>query len=628
MACAGLAHAAPPLEAYGKLPAIDMIRLSPSGNHLAFIAADGETRKLFIRNVGGDALLVSRVGTSKIRDIEWAGDDYLLMVASYTYKFSNGAIDKWSYSTRVELGVVLEANLKTGKVTRLLANDEGDTFGGAALYLGSRNANGTWYAYLVADNRRMGQFIYRVNLDTGDDKPLPNFQGADLGYLLDSNGRVAARERYAESTRLWSLMEGASGLRLVAERRSDLDRVALKGLGRTPGTGIVEEMGPRADTYDEYVLSSGAKPTRLFENLSPQSLIRDPNTHLLIGATLPRDGGAVFFDAKLQQRYDAIRRGFAAYHLGLESLSANLDRAVIKTDGGDDPGTYWLVDLTSGKAEDLMSAYPSIGQKDVGSTHMFQYKSSDGVNLEGVLTLPPDSAGKNVPLVVIPHGGPIDIYDWVGFDFWAQAFASRGYAVFQPNYRGSGGYGAAFRESGFGQWGHKMLTDINDGVISLSGAGVIDPKRVCIVGASYGGYAALAGVTIQHGLYRCAVAVAAVSDVGSVMGPDSDSSSTAGARYTRAVFGASFAGASAIADISPLRHAKEADAPILLIHGKDDTRVPIVHSLSMNAALKAAGKPVDFLQLDSEDHFWSHEATRLQIINASVAFVQKYNPVQ
>jgi dipeptidyl aminopeptidase/acylaminoacyl peptidase len=625
MVGAGAAQAAPPLEAYGKLPAIDLVRLSPSGKKIAFIAVDGETRKLFVRNVDGDALLASAVGTSKIRGIEWAGDDYVLIQASYTWKYGTGELSKWNLSTRAELSVVLEANLKTGQVTRLLAKDQSDTFGGAVFSLDPVQLDGRWYAYMFTYNLRMGAYLYRVDLDTGEDKPVPNFQGADLAYLIDADGHVSARAHYVESTRSLSVMEGGSGSTVVLARPSDLNRVELVGLGRTAGTGVVEEQG-KTDKFDEYVLKPGATPTPLFAGLQPDGFIYDPVTRLLIGARLPRNGGELFFDPKLQRRDEALHKSFAAYHVTLESFSSGFDRAVIKTDGGDDPGTYWLVDLTTGKAEDLMSAYPGIDQKDVGPTSIFKYQAADGLPLEGVLTLPPGSPGRGLPLVVIPHGGPIDLNDWTKFDFWAQAFASRGYAVFQPNYRGSSGYGAAFREAGMGEWGGKMLTDISNGVAALAKAGVINPKRVCIAGASYGGYAALAGVTIQHGLYRCSVAVSAVSDVGAVMLAAGDSGQTASGRFNQQMFGASFAGATALRRISPLLHADEADAPILLIHGKDDTTVPFVHSLGMSQVLAKAGKTYEFLPLEGEDHFWSKEVTRQQILAASVAFVQKYNP--
>jgi len=181
------------------------------------------------------------------------------------------------------------------------------------------------------------------------------------------------------------------------------------------------------------------------------------------------------------------------------------------TNGGDDSGTYWLVDIAKHSAVPLGYQYPTINAEDVGPVRMVDWKAADGLALRGVLTLPPGRAAKNLPLVVLPHGGP-EARDYPTFDWWAQAFASRGYAVFQPNFRGSDGYGVAIRNAGFGQWGRKMQTDISDGVAELAKQGIVDPKRACIVGGSYGGYAAEAGVTVQHGLYRCAVSMAGVSD--------------------------------------------------------------------------------------------------------------------
>jgi dipeptidyl aminopeptidase/acylaminoacyl peptidase len=226
-------------------------------------------------------------------------------------------------------------------------------------------------------------------------------------------------------------------------------------------------------------------------------------------------------------------------------------------------------------------------------------------------------------VVVLPHGGP-EARDYPVFDWWAQAFVSQGYAVFQPNFRGSHGYGAQFVEAGQGEWGRKMQTDVSDGLAALARQGIVDPKRACIVGASYGGYAALAGVTLQQGLYRCAVADAGVSDPAEMLryafresgGPSSET------RYWRSFMGPELE----LNTISPLHLAAKADAPILLVHGKDDTIVPYDQSVAMDRALLAAGKTVDFVTMPNEDHFLSREATRLQMLKASVAFVEKYNP--
>jgi dipeptidyl aminopeptidase/acylaminoacyl peptidase len=140
----------------------------------------------------------------------------------------------------------------------------------------------------------------------------------------------------------------------------------------------------------------------------------------------------------------------------------------------------------------------AIEPEQVGPISTVAYTAADGLELDGILTLPPGREAKDLPLVMLPHGGP-HAYDEVAFDWWAQAFASRGYAVFQPNFRGSTNRDDAFVRAGYGEWGRKMQSDISDGLQALADKGIVDPKRACIVGASYGGYAALAGVTLQQG---------------------------------------------------------------------------------------------------------------------------------
>jgi dipeptidyl aminopeptidase/acylaminoacyl peptidase len=173
-----------------------------------------------------------------------------------------------------------------------------------------------------------------------------------------------------------------------------------------------------------------------------------------------------------------------------------------------------------------------------------------------------------------------------------------------------------------------MLTDISDGVAALATQHIIDPKRACIVGASYGGYAALAGVTIQHGLYRCSVAFAGVSDLVSFRNwrITRSGNDQATIRYWEAAFRGETSDGPKLDEISPAKHADQADAPVLLIHGKDDTVVPIEQSHRMEGALKGARKPVEIIELQGQDHDLSDEATRIQMLKASVAFVEKNNP--
>jgi dipeptidyl aminopeptidase/acylaminoacyl peptidase len=254
---------------------------------------------------------------------------------------------------------------------------------------------------------------------------------------------------------------------------------------------------------------------------------------------------------------------------------------------------------------------------------MIHYQAGDGLDIAAVLTLPPDIPAKNLPIVVLPHGGP-GARDYPGFDWWAQAFASRGYAVLQPNFRGSTGYGETFRRAGFGEWGRKMQSDMSDGLQYLVSEGVVDPKRACIMGASYGGYAALAGVTLQKGVYRCAVSVAGVSDLGErayTLLQERGSDST-----LRRVLKQEIGSGKDLTAVSPIYFAKSADAPILLIHGKDDIVVHYDQSADMAKALRKAGRPFEFVTLAGEDHWLSKSATRLAMLEAALAFVEKHNP--
>ncbi len=230
-------------------------------------------------------------------------------------------------------------------------------------------------------------------------------------------------------------------------------------------------------------------------------------------------------------------------------------------------------------------------------------------------------------MIVFPHGGP-QARDTLGFDWWAQALAARGYAVLQPNYRGSD-LNQKWVESGYGEWGRKMQTDLSDGLAYLAAQGIVDPKRACIVGASYGGYAALAGVSIQSGIYRCAVSVAGVSDPANMLqwvaGKEAYGAKI-GTRYWERFLGVANPGDKKLDAISPLKHADKITVPLMLIHGREDSTVPYEQSTDMVKALKRAGRTPEFVTLDKEDHYLSRSATRLQMLKSSLAFLEKNNP--
>lgn len=196
--------------------------------------------------------------------------------------------------------------------------------------------------------------------------------------------------------------------------------------------------------------------------------------------------------------------------------------------------------------------------------------------------------------------------------------------MLQPNFRGSTNNDDAFMNAGNGEWGKKMQTDISDGLNHLAAEGIIDPKRVCIMGASYGGYAAMAGVTLQNGIYKCSVAVAGVSDLNLFVNREARESGNA--RELRDAWLKMMGDRRELGQVSPRSFADRADSPLLLIHGVDDTVVPIQQSQVMADALKAKGKPYEFVVLDGEDHWLSRGETRLRMLSKAMKFVQTHNP--
>jgi dipeptidyl aminopeptidase/acylaminoacyl peptidase len=279
-----------------------------------------------------------------------------------------------------------------------------------------------------------------------------------------------------------------------------------------------------------------------------------------------------------------------------------------------------MIDYVTKKADIVGEPYPALTEEPHGTVREFDYKARDGYGLFGYLTLPPGAGEKNLPLVVLPHGGP-ESRDTADFDWWSQFLASRGYAVLRPQFRGSTGLGDAHRLAGRGQWGLRMQDDVTDGVTALIEQGIADPERVCIVGASYGGYAALAGAAFTPELYACAISVAGVSDLPEMLahdekihGEEDDSS-----YYWKESIGTR--DDPRLGQKSPARYAGNFRAPVLLLHGSNDSVVPFAQSQLMANALKAAGKPHQLITLDSEDHWLSGSVTRIRLLTEIEKFL-------
>lgn len=618
-----------PLEAYGRLPVMSNPVLSPSGERYAFVATVKGERRLFVRTVAGEPLATSSIDEIKVRDITWVGDSFVLLTISDTVILS------WGYDARQEISQMIAVNVADGEVRSLLQSPRAMNI--ALGFYGYGRRDGEWRAYVgalpMSRSKRTGRLyvsrdkpnLLEANLDSGGLHTVARSRTHRAGWLVGHDGAILANEQYESIDSDWRLYAGEGWQRPIARLEDPLGLSGILGQGRTPGTVLYKQ----ADTdgrvhYMQAPLSGGGKPAEILAGENVQAPYFDPVTGLLAGFV--RDGdhpSLVLFDEAHRARLDAARRAFPERNVRFVSADRDFDRLIVETDGAGDAGTWWLVDAAAGRAEILGQKYPGIRGKRVAPVRTIDYRAADGLALHGLLTLPPGRRASELPLVVLPHGGPTE-HDYPGFHWLAQAFASRGYAVWQPNFRGSSGHGFALLEAGYGEWGRKMQTDISDGVAELARRGIVDPERACIVGASYGGYAALAGVTLQQGLYRCAVSVAGISDLEYMLQRVRRFGQYDLLRHHRLLLGAESIFDDVLDERSPVNRAERADAPVLLIHGKDDVVVPIQQSERMRDALEDAGKPVEMLILDSEDHWLSRESTRTRMLNAAVEFVQRH----
>jgi len=266
-----------------------------------------------------------------------------------------------------------------------------------------------------------------------------------------------------------------------------------------------------------------------------------------------------------------------------------------------DPGHWYLFDPAAMKMQEVAAVAPEIDPRRMQPMRALHYPSFDGTSIPAYLTLPGKPAGP-APLIVLIHGGPQARDRW-GFDRDVQVFAAHGYAVFQPQFRGSTGFGKKFEEAGYGQWGQAMQDDITAGVHWLVDQKIADPARICIVGASYGGYAALWGLEKTPELYKCGVSTSGVVDIQRLLKADSDSNGNAVAReLMRSRISNPALMKVPFDSVSPLRHADRIGAPLLLVHGKLDRRVPISEGEAMLAEMRRLGKDVQWLQFDNEGH--------------------------
>lgn len=332
----------------------------------------------------------------------------------------------------------------------------------------------------------------------------------------------------------------------------------------------------------------------------------------------------VWLDEDLRSLQKGLAAALPEEEVGIVSRSRDDQRIIVNAGGPGDPGALYLFDREKRSLEALGETKPGLDFRYLAKPKVINYSARDGTKIEAILTLPPGRSARDLPLVIMPHGGPYGVRDSLRYDDWAQLLANRGYAVIQPNYRGSGGYGDGFFDLGIGQIGRAMQDDLDDAMDSLIAQGVVDRARVCIVGASYGGYAAIWGITRNPERYRCAASWAGVTDWDSLLLNDSRFfSRQASRRWSDRVQGDEDFDLEAI---SPLKRADDIKRPLLLAHGTDDGRVNVTQYHQLRLALEKRRANLTTLLIEGEGHSFYEEKNELKWFDALVDFLKQHNP--
>jgi dipeptidyl aminopeptidase/acylaminoacyl peptidase len=286
-----------------------------------------------------------------------------------------------------------------------------------------------------------------------------------------------------------------------------------------------------------------------------------------------------------------------------------------------DPGAYYLIDTHGYKVHKLFSPRPWIQPTRMGERRPLHFKASDGTELEAILTLPPGAGESQLPMVLLPHGGPHGVSDDWFFDNDAQFLASRGYLVLQVNYRGSSGRGRAFEQAGYLQWGARIQQDLIDGVRWAINERYADPQRICVYGASFGGYSAMMTAIRAPELFKCAVGYAGIYDLAMMYKKGDIRMDKSGRSYLTSVIGKDDAD---LAANSPDKLADKITVPVLLVHGEDDERAPFAQAKAMRSALESAHRPYQWLTKPGEAHGFSSEKNVAEFYRTLEAFLGKY----
>lgn len=627
----GPATSPPALETFFRPPRFAGMSLSPDGRSIAALASVGGRQNLVIvDHVTKEARPVSSLTDRDVVWFAWVNDRRLIL--------RTGSLGERDADAR---GGGLFAVDRDGGASRQLA--EGiDEMKGAAIRFTARptvflrrldgGGDDVIVQELVAEPGRVSSGgLFRLDTRTGRRKALSTgapASGEGEHWVVDGSGAARALKVTSRNTVAVYFRALADGpwekLDEHPADRPGWHPIAIDGDGRSLIASWQKDRDRAAIV--RYDTQARAVAEVLAEH--PQVDLREAvmDGDRVVGVRYEADREATaWFDPALARIQDGVDKAFPD-SVNRLSWSADRQRVLVAQRSDRSPGAFHLLDRQTGRIEWLADRAAWIRPEEMAAMRPVRYPARDGLEIPAYLTVPRGSAGKDLPLVVLVHGGP-----WVNgaqwrFDPEVQFLASRGYAVLQPNFRGTTRYGWKHFSSSFGQWGLAMQDDLEDGVRWAVREGVADGRRVCIAGASYGGYAAMMGLAKTPGLYRCGINWVGVTDLRLLFTAAwSDGAYSDFIQYrAKDMIGDPDRDRDRLAAVSPVQQAAKIRAPVLLAYGAQDRRVPLQHGTDLRSALEAAGGNVEWLLFEGEGHGFRKPENRRRFYQSVERFLARH----
>lgn len=629
-------HANEPLvDAFGSLPDVKQMKVSPIGNQLAYLQQSKDSYALVVQDLNNQSTkpIVFATNDGQIRRLRWVNDNHILF--SVTVPYFHKPAQMWH--TLFRSGIL---NATTGKAIfpfdspRYLYNIEGMR----VEHMLPNDSNHILVSnfYSSGFNAPRSEGLFKLNVVTGDTDLIRSAfkpDGNGVSWIVIDSGDFIGYQTYDDNNQNWQTFwrqsdgNGFDEVDLNKELPFDMPLV----LGVKDELAYIhsrDENGMKG-LYSVPMNALQSKPTKVlaFEGFDlDNSYYQDHHTGAFIGATVIRDTleQHFIFDKEMATIYASLQATFGETQIEILSYSKDRNTITFHVSGNEFAPAYYLYDRKGQQISALGSEYPNIQPMHAGTTMPFDIQASDELTIPGYLSLP-KKLDTLPELLVIPHGGPSNRDD-AAFFWLRDFFVANGFAVYQPNFRGSTGYGSQFQNAGYGQWGRRMQQDVYEGTRAVMASGKVAAKKPCVLGHSYGGYVAMMAAVQGQEVFRCAVSSAGISNIKQKITVD-------GIVYSRndgwneddfaQQFYEGEITKSTLASISPHLLADENTLPLLMFHGKRDTRVRYKQSERMYARLQNIGKKNMFLlPAPGADHWFTQTETRKVLLSDALYFIQ------